>query len=200
MTLTGERVDTRTAILDAADRLLAYYGYKKMTMEDVAAEAGLGRRTVYSYFKTKEDLALATIDRTIDLLVAALWEVARGEGSPAARLHAMLVRRILFLFDRAQETRHTLDDVYIALRPQYKAHRERYIRGEVEVFVAVLSEGQRLGFFRAGDPSEVGNALVIATSSLTPFSLNVRELGDREQVERKIRLIAEMLIHGLEMR
>src|SRR5207244_439816 len=108
MTVTGERMETRTAILDAADRLLAEYGYKKMTMEDVAVEAELGRRTIYSYFRTKEELALATIDRTIDLLVAELREVADGDGTPADRLHAMLVRRILFLFDRAQNTRHTL--------------------------------------------------------------------------------------------
>src|SRR5437763_4865971 len=121
MALPGVQVDTRTAILDAADGLLARYGYKKMTMEDVAVEAGLGRRTVYLYFRTKEELALATIDRTIDLLLTELREVARGHGSPAERLHGMLVRRILFLFDRAQNTRHTLDDVYIALRPQYTA-------------------------------------------------------------------------------
>src|SRR5260370_31511187 len=168
-----------------------------MRMEDVAVEAGLGRRTVYSYFKTKEELALATIDRTIDLLITELQQVARGDGSPAERLHSMLVRRILFLFDRAQKTRHTLDDVYIALRPQYKAHRERYIRGEVEVFASVLREGQRLGSLRAVDPLEAGNALVVATSNLTPFSLNIRELGDRDRVERKIRLIADLPIHGL---
>src|SRR5262249_55740987 len=107
------------------------------------------------------------------------------------------VYRILFLFDRAQDTRHTLDDVYIALRPQYKAHRERYIRGEVAVFAEVLREGQRLGLIRLGDPIDFANALVVATSSLTPFSLNVGELGDREQVERKIHLIADMLIFGL---
>jgi AcrR family transcriptional regulator len=197
MTATRERVDTRTAILDAADRVLAEYGYKKTTMEDVASEARLGRRTIYLYFKTKEELALATIDRTIDLLLAQLREVMSAALSPAERIHAMLVRRIMFLFDRAQNTRHTMDDVYMALRPQYKAHRERYIQSEVELFAEVLRDGQRLGLFAFEDPVEVGNALVVATSSLTPFSLNVRELGERDQVERKIRLTADLLIYGL---
>ena len=60
----------------------------------------------------------------------------------------------------------------------------------------MLREGQRLGAFRSADPIEIGNALVIATSSLTPFTLNVLELGERDQVERKIRLIADLLIDG----
>ena len=197
MAATSARMDTRTAILDAADRLLAEYGYKKLTMEDVAVEAGLGRRTLYVYFRTKEELALATIDRSIDLLLSELRKIASSELELPERLHRMLVRRILFLFDRAQNTRHSLDDVYMALRPQYKAHRERYILGETELFAEVLADGMKAGLFLLEDPLEVGNALVFATSSLTPFSLNVRELGEREQVERKIRLIADMLIYGL---
>ena len=38
---------TRDRILDAAERLLARFGYKKTTMEDIAREAGLGKRTLY---------------------------------------------------------------------------------------------------------------------------------------------------------
>ncbi|SRR5947209_6090127 len=197
MPLTLERVDTRAAILDAADRLLARYGYQRMTMDDLAREAGIGRRTIYLHFKSKEEVALATIDRTIDLLLAELRQVARSEGSPADRVHRMLMARILFLFDRAQNMAHTLDDVYMALRPQYKPHRERYIQGEVEIFAEVLREGQELGVLEVDDPHAVGNALVVATSSLTPFSLSVRELGSRDEVERKIRRIADLLVYGL---
>jgi AcrR family transcriptional regulator len=197
MPLTLERTDVRTAVLDAADRLLARYGYRKMTMDDLAAEAGVGRRTIYLYFKSKEEVALATIDRTIDLLLAELRQVARSEGSPADRVRRMLIRRILFLFDREQSMAHTLDDVYAALRPQYKAHRERYIRGEVEIFAEVLRSGRDLGQLEADDPEAVGNALVIATSSLTPFSLSVRELGTRDDVEQKIGRIADLLVYGL---
>src|SRR5262245_15483991 len=52
-----------------------------MTMDDPAAEAGVGRRTSYLHFKSKEEVALATIDRTIDLLLAELRKVAQSGGS-----------------------------------------------------------------------------------------------------------------------
>jgi AcrR family transcriptional regulator len=192
-----DRADTRTRILDAAERLLGRYGYKKMTMEDLATAAGLGRRTIYAHFGSKEDLALASLDRTIDLLVEELRGLARGSGPPADRLHRMLVGRILFLFDREQAYSHALDEMYAAIRSRYKAHREKYVRAEAEVFAKVISEGEKAGAFEVDDPDEVAHALIWATSTLTPFTLNPRELGAREVVARRIQRIAGLLLRGL---
>ena len=46
-------------------RLLARYGYRKMTIDDVAREVGIGKGTIYLHFKSKEDVALSRIDRVI---------------------------------------------------------------------------------------------------------------------------------------
>jgi len=192
-----ERVDTRTRLLNAAEQFLAHYGYKKMTMEDLATEAGVVRRTIYSYFKNKEELALATLDRTIDLLVGELRRLARADGPPVERLHRMLVGRILFLFDREQSYFHALDDMFAAIRSRYKAHREKYVGAEAEVFSEVLQEGKQAGAFDVDDPVEVAHALVWATSTLTPFSLNTRELGARDVVVRRIHRIADLLLRGI---
>ena len=48
---------TRDAILDATDRLLMRNGYKKMTIDDLAAEVGIGKGSVYLHFRSKEDIA-----------------------------------------------------------------------------------------------------------------------------------------------
>ncbi len=64
---TRSRKDrTTTAILEAASRVLARQG-GSATINDVAAEAGIGRATVYRYFETREQL------------VSALWEAALSE-------------------------------------------------------------------------------------------------------------------------
>jgi AcrR family transcriptional regulator len=190
-------METRIAILDAVDRLLARYGYQKMTVDDVAREAGIAKGTLYAYFKSKEEVALATIDRTIDLLVEELHKIAHSGLPPVDRLQKMLVFRILFLFDRAQERSYALDDMYMALRPQYKAHRDRYVQSEVQVFSEVLAEGRQQGDLDFDDSFAVADAFIFATSTLTPFSLSVRELGERAEVERKIRLISSLLIYGI---
>ena len=197
MSVKSRNQDVRAIILDAVDRLLARYGYQKMTMEDIARDAGLAKGTLYAYFSSKEEMALATIDRTIGLLVEELRKIAHGPGTPAERLQHMLVHRILFLFDRTQEKSHALDDMYMALRPQYKAHRDRYVQSEAEVFAEVLAEGRQSGGFNVDDPLEVANEFILATSTLTPFSLSVRELGERGWIERKIHRISTLLIHGI---
>lgn len=50
-------------ILDAAERLFRAKGLHAATMEEVAAEAGLGKGTIYLYFRTKDDLRLGVATR-----------------------------------------------------------------------------------------------------------------------------------------
>src|ERR1051325_1150736 len=93
---------TREAILDATDRLLAQYGYKKMTIDDLAQEVGIGKGSVYLHFSSKEEIALSHIDRIVERLKAKLSAVAAEATCPAERLREMLLTRVLFRFDSVQ--------------------------------------------------------------------------------------------------
>ena len=117
---------TRDRILDAAERLLARFGYKKTTMEDIAREAGLCKRTLYLHVSSKEAVALSTIDRIVDRLTGQLRAVAAAEGSPEERLREMLLRRVLVRFDSVRHYSHSLDELFESLRPAYMARRARY--------------------------------------------------------------------------
>jgi TetR/AcrR family acrAB operon transcriptional repressor len=59
-------------ILDAAAKVIIRLGYDKTTMKDIADEAGVSRRTVYLYFKGKEELFEALLFREW-LLYAQTW-------------------------------------------------------------------------------------------------------------------------------
>ena len=75
----------RELILDAADRLLAHFGYKKMTVEDIAKEAGIGKGTVYLHFASKEEVVLSHVDRIVRPLFAELDTIAAQNRSAADR-------------------------------------------------------------------------------------------------------------------
>ena len=75
--------------------------------------------------------------------------------------------------------------------------RERYFEEEARIFAQVLEEGECAGVFLIGDAVEKARILLLATNSLLPYSLSARELGERKEIERKIRRLAALLLQGL---
>ena len=194
------REDTREAILNAATRLFHRYGYRKMTMCDVAEEARLSRPTVYLYFPNKEELALGVIDRLHRHLCAELETLSSGEATPDERLRRMLVTRVLFVYDRMPHDSQSLNELFASIRPALLEHRERWLQVEGEHFARVLEEGRRAGAFTTRDPKADARTVLTATGSLMPFALSPRELGEREELECRINALAELLLRGLLVR
>ena len=67
---------TRTRLVDVARGLFAKQGLENTTMNDIAVASGKGRRTLYTYFKNKEDIYFAVIETELEHLSAQLSEVA----------------------------------------------------------------------------------------------------------------------------
>ena len=191
------RADTRNLILDATDRLLARYGYKKMSMEDLAREVGIGKGTIYLYFSSKEEVALARIDRVIDRLRDRLQTIARSDASPAERLRRMLIERVMYRFDSVQHYTESLNAVMAAIRPSLLERRKSHFADEAQIFAGVLKSGKSLGAFTFKDPRATAEAMLLATTSLLPYSLSVKELGERDEVEAKVTRIANLLLNGI---
>ena len=189
--------EAKDAILDAADRLLARYGYRKMTVEDIAREVGIGKGTIYLHFSSKEEVVLSHVDRIVERLKERLWAVARSDADAAIRLRLMLLARVLYRFDSVQHYTQSLNDLLAALRPGLLARRARYFDEEAQIFAQVLSEGRDTGEFIFDDALSTAYALLHATNALLPYSLSTTELGEREELKEKTARIADLILHGL---
>jgi AcrR family transcriptional regulator len=75
---------TRQEIADAAMRLFVARGFARVTVAEVAEEAGVSEKTVFNYFPTKEDLFFDEVDEREAALVAAIRARRPGESVPAA--------------------------------------------------------------------------------------------------------------------
>ena len=193
----ARREDVGDLILDAVDILLAKYGYKKMTMEDVARQVGIGKGTIYLHFSRKEELILSHIDRIAERLAVRLREIAGSSDSPDRRIRKMLVLRVLFRFDSVVHYSQNLNDLLSSVRTGLLARREVHLEKEAAVLEDVLREGSRLGTLECADPRTTSFVLIKSTNSLLPFNLTARELGRREELEDQVSRIADLLIKGL---
>lgn len=188
---------TRDAILDATDRLLATKGYKKMTIDDLAAEVGIGKGSVYLHFTSKQEIALSHIDRIVARLKDRLEAIAGKGGSPEKRLREMTIERVVYRFDSVQHYSQSLNELLAALRPEVLERRKRYFAEEAGIFERVLVEGVQKNAFAARDAKAIAQTIIDATNSLLPYSLSVNELGERKEIEKKAARIADLILFGI---
>jgi TetR/AcrR family transcriptional regulator of autoinduction and epiphytic fitness len=78
------------AIVDAVNQLLATKGYELMTVDEVAAEAGLAKASLYKLFTSKEELAAAAMVRVLERALAQAEALEQQEADARARLEAMV--------------------------------------------------------------------------------------------------------------
>lgn len=187
----------KEAILDATDRLLARFGYKKMTVEDIAVEVGIGKGTIYLHFASKEEIVLSHVDRIVERVKHRLSDIARSDATAAERLRTMLMTRVLFRFDGIQHYTQSLNDLLAALRPGLMARRALYFEAEARIFAELLIAGRKSGEFDFEDENATARALLQATNGLLPYSLSTKELGERKEVEQRASDVCDLVMNGL---
>ncbi|MBV6458368.1 MAG: hypothetical protein HONBIEJF_01495 [Fimbriimonadaceae bacterium] len=191
------QTSTSEAILDATDRLMARYGFRKMTMEDVAQEAGVSKRTIYTYFDSKKDLGLSSIGRVVANVHDELREIATSSGSVADRLRQILVRRVMGRIEQVQDYSHSLDELFAVVRADYMARRAQYFAVETALITDLLKEGCAAREIRAGELDRTAESMVLATNAFLPYSLSVRELGTPTSIQARLTALVDLLLHGI---
>lgn len=97
-----DKARKRDQILDAALRLVKDRGYTKTTMSAVAAEAGVGRGTLYWHYDSKDDLVYAMMEREIQELMEIYGPLEELEGRAKDKL-VMMIRVSFDALDTANE-------------------------------------------------------------------------------------------------
>ncbi|MGA2931992.1 MAG: TetR/AcrR family transcriptional regulator [Acidimicrobiales bacterium] len=90
----------RDQIMDTARRLFGERGTTDVPMDEIAAEAGVARSTVYVYFANRDDLLRACVQSMYDRMTATIAVVVADDASPAERLRGL----ILGLLERIDES------------------------------------------------------------------------------------------------
>jgi AcrR family transcriptional regulator len=85
---------TRQALVDAGYQVISAKGIDLATMQEIAEIADVGAGTVYSYFKSKDELAIAVMEKVIRDLALRIEAVTNSFSDPA-QVYAFGVRTVI---------------------------------------------------------------------------------------------------------
>jgi len=180
----------RRLIAATAARLFATRPYHKVKLDDVAAEAGVGKGTLYVYFKSKEDLYFWLIHDAFSQMVARLQEQLAGERIPAAQtLRRIIAELVKFGFDNPQ-----LFELVRVAGPKVRDPRWEVKRKELMSLIeATIHRGNIGGEF--DDPHPDVTALCLPGMMRSVMLFGPRGL-DRDTVTAQITRLVERGVCG----
>ena len=141
---------TKAKLGDVARQLFAKMGVENPTMNDIALASKKGRRTLYTYFKSKEDIYMAVVESELDMLSDMMKRVAEKNISPDEKMIEMIYTRL----DAVKEVvfrNGTLRANFFRDIWRVEKVRKRFDAKEILLFKDVLREGVEKGVFRIDD-------------------------------------------------
>ena len=141
---------TKAKLVDVARQLFAKMGVENTTMNDIALASKKGRRTLYTYFKSKEDIYMAVVESELDMLSDMMKRVAEKNISPDEKMIEMIYTRL----DAVKEVvfrNGTLRANFFRDIWRVEKVRKRFDAKEILLFKDVVREGVEKGVFRIDD-------------------------------------------------
>lgn len=155
--LTDQRTDQ---ILAAAEQLAADKGLEALRMDDVAERTGLSKGALYLYFKSKDDLMLAMLERTLEQELTAIERISASEGGAEAALRGFVDELIGGIEVITRIVPISYGFLSLAFRSRHVQTALRsYLHRYLDALIPIVRTGVETGEFRAADPEDAAIAI-----------------------------------------
>jgi AcrR family transcriptional regulator len=190
--------ERKSQILNAAEQVFTKKGFDLARMDDIAEETGLSKGTLYLYFKSKDELIIAILDRIFQGVFKQLEARKKDQLSATEAINQFTeeaihdYKRMLRLMPVAYE--------FLALAFRNKVVQKaltQYFRHYMDVLVPIVQRGIDTGEFRPVDPRETAiaaGAIYEGTVLLWVYDSSLVDL------EHHIRSSMSLLLEGIRLR
>ena len=137
---------TKAKLIDVARMLFAKNGVDNTTMNDIALASTKGRRTLYTYFKSKEDIYMAVVETELEILSNALERVVAKNMSPDLTILKMIETHLdaikMVVLRNGTMRAGFFRDIW-----RLERVRRNFDVREIKLFKQILSDGKEKGIF-----------------------------------------------------
>ncbi len=137
---------TRQKLVDIARQLFAKKGIEGTTMNDVAVASGKGRRTLYTYFNSKEELYYAVIEGELERLSDKLDEVAAKKTKPLDKIIELIYTHLSMIKETVVRNGNLRAEFFRNIWMVEKV-RKKFDEDEIDLFRKVYADGKADGEF-----------------------------------------------------
>ena len=137
---------TRALLVDVARQLFAKNGLEETTMNDIAVASKKGRRTLYTYFKNKEEIYYAVIESELSLLSEKLMEVLDQDINPEDKIVDLIYARLAAIKEIIHRNGNLRAEFFRDIW-SVEVVRKNFDKGQIDIYRRVLHEGREKGVF-----------------------------------------------------
>ena len=192
MRIVKEAAERRDEILDVAERLFCTNGYDNTSTNDILAEIGIARGTLYYHFKSKEDILDAMIDRILDEIIRKAKNIALNESMPVLE---RLTKTVLAANVDTKTGDMILEQVH---KPQnalmHAKMQEKLLSQLVPLFVKIIENGIAQNLMQTDYPEDTIQMLLLYSNSVFDESIAYSQDVKKRKVLAFINNV-EILLH-----
>lgn len=147
---------TRQKLIDIARQLFAKRGVANTTMNDIAVASGKGRRTLYNYFNSKEEVYSAVIESELERLSDKLDEVAAMKMRPLDKVIELIYTHLSMIRETVVRNGNLRAEFFRNIWMVEKV-RKKFDDYEIDLFCKVYQDGKADGEFDIDDVNLVAD-------------------------------------------
>lgn len=183
-------IETKELLVRVARKLFAQQGIGSITMSDIAKAANKSRRTVYTYFQSKEELLEASIEMEVKKISAAVTKVAVSDLTPDKKILKLVFVRLQAIRSIVRRNSCLYTDYMVII----EHIRKSFDTKEIALFRRIIEEGKQKGIFNIDSPDLAARFLHFCLKGIEmPFINGIISKNDDEQV---IQYFTEKVILG----
>ena len=186
----------RNKIVSISSGVFSKFGFKKATMEDIALASGMGKSSIYYYFKSKEEIFEAVVKKEAHELSLELEKkVISVNDNPKDKIRNYVLIRMRYLKEMV--------NFYEALKNDYLGNltfteriRKKYDKEEQQTIKKILEDGVNQGVFKVRNTKFAAIALVTCLKGLES-SLIIDEDIKLKNLEETLDEILQIIFYGM---